>query len=549
MKRNCTFGLVLLLLFSVISVCDDYVFIAHPVHYDIRAELVSAEHRLQVSAVITLKSTIDSPSEIVLGLHNELSASAVFDADGKALEFREEKDEDYSYQIIAYPAGKTLKAGDEFKLRINYGGVVEKMVSNVNMINEEYTELGQALMWYPRDLDYEASEMTFSCDITAPADQVLFMPPALAALKEKREEGGNIRWIFEPTGKKDWTAILVASNKLKTYASTVKGISGEIYYVRSTEEQISHVFNNVISILDTYNKLYGKYDEKPHFSYFLTAREGWSYVRGGTAFMPEGHMVKALKEDGMLSDSMYSYLAHELAHLWWGKAVKPEKEEEHPNTDWFSEGGAEFSSMVAAEEVFGADAARKLRQYWHKFIITRESGPSITKATKKVCEDWNHWRDLTYYKAAFVFYMLREEMGAARFYAMMRDLVAAYNGKSITTSQFFEHASKYYEGFGSFADQWLLSVEIPSVAVEYEVKEVDNRFEVRGMARQDGTLGVFPLALLLRGEEDSKVLTVSSDTTEEPFSLMLDFKPVELVVDPDCTTLLKSTVVEKDKLE
>lgn len=547
MKRLRIFSTALIItISSAFSFAQDIQYNTLPVHYDISADLVPADRRIEASATITLKARDDAPTEIVLGYDAAFSTSAVFDADGAALTFKEQRDSDYSYITIAFPAADALRAGDVFKLRIDYGGVVNKYVRDVNTISEKITELGQALMWYPRDLDYSANDITFSCSITAPKDQILFIPSGLAFLKEKREENNKNRWIFETSGKTDWTCILAASNELKSFTSTSKGISGEIYYVQSSDEQISQVFENITSILDTYIKKFGTYDEKPFFRYFLSPRKGWSYVRGGTTFMPEDNVVGALDEHGILAVRTYAYLAHELSHLWWGNSIRPEREEEHPNSDWLSEGFADFSKVVAVEEFMGADEARDIRKGWNENIINHGTCPSVTKATRKACKDWYHWRDVTYYKAAFVLNMLRDQLGSESFFSMMRSWVVANLGKRVTTSQFLKYVSSFNPDFDRFADQWLLKAEIPKINVNYEIKKNADGFEVVGLVRQESSVLSFPLELRVRGREDSKSFMLSCSREEETFRLPLDFEPIELEVNPDYRVLMKSSVARTD---
>ena len=522
---------------------EDIEYSAVPVHFDIKADLTPAEGRIEVVAKIRMVAREDGISEIVLGFDEALTASDASDGDGTALKFAEHKDKRYSYVTISYP-GETLRSGDTFELNIAYGGVVDKVVSNVNTISAEITELGQALYWYPRELDHSANDYTYSLDITAPEDQTVFVPSHFARLVEKRSEGGKIRWVFESTGNSDWTLILAASNKMKTYSAEKQGISGEIIYFDSSEETISHLFDNIVSILDCYNGHYGMYEQEPFFRYFLSPREGWSYVRGKVPFMPEGHIAGAVEGNGLLRPQTYEYLAHELAHMWWGGTVKPAAEDEHPNSDWLSEGFAEFSSMVATEAFIGAEAARELRQNWLENIVKHNAGPSITKATKEKCEDWQHWRDVTYYKSAFVLSMIRDYLGDANFFEMMRHWFEDNKGSEVTTSQFFEYLSGYGNGTNRYAEQWLLHDDVPEIELSYELTGGDTGCEVIGRVKQKGEIFAFPLQIVLRGGEESETLRLECDRNEIGFRRTLDFEPTTVEVDPDHRVLLRSTVLQ-----
>lgn len=158
-----------------------------PTHYRIQADLDPAKSTLVASATIDMKARVDAPTTVVLGYDAAFSTSAVYDANGTPLTYSEWKDSKFSYIRINIPNNKAVRAGDALTWRIDYSGTVDGYIRDVNTISEEITELGQALMWYPRDLDYESSDITYSYEIAAPSEQQIFVPPALAFLKSKRQ--------------------------------------------------------------------------------------------------------------------------------------------------------------------------------------------------------------------------------------------------------------------------------------------------------------------------------------------------------------------------
>lgn len=290
--------------------------------------------------------------------------------------------------------------------------------------------------------------------------------------------------------------------------------------------------------------MFGAYDERPSFRYLLSPRNGWSYVRGKTVFMPESQITNALDEQGILAMRVYAYLAHELAHLWWGGAVQPAGEEAYPNSEWLSEGFAEFSKMVAVETCFSPDAACQVRRSWAKNTIKHESSPPVVAATQKRCEDWYQWRDLTYYKSALVLSMMRDEMGDEVFFSMMKAWVTDNRGSAVTTTKFLENMAAHFDESDRFAKQWLLGSETPTVSVSYRTEKSPDGFEVSGFVRQEGTVFDFPLEMLVRGDDDSKLIRLRCAERSTLFRSDVDFEPARLEVDPSHRILLRCTAVD-----
>ena len=525
------------LLFYVFITCiffghEKIEFLAIPVHYDIKANLLPSEHAISVYADVTLKAEEDSFSEIILGYDKHFKMLSVFDENKNSLKFEEEEKGGYKYISVSLPFGKSLRKGNKFSLRFHYSGRVNTFVSDVNIISEELTELGQAAIWYPRELNY-ISEFTYSLDITAPGDQTIVTSSQLAPLDRVEIVGDKKRWIFRRGTQRSWTIFFCASNRLKMYSRKEGIIFGRIYYVNANEEQIKVLFENIISIFETYNEFYGSYSDEESFAYFLAPRKGWSYVRGEMVVMPENGLVSSIKA-GILPKNQYKYLAHELGHLWWGKGVRFKAEDEHPNSDWLTEGFAEYSSLLALEKKFGREAVKDYLESFRESIINTPKDIPITKAIKDKCKDWFNWRDLTYYKSAYVLYMLRYVMGDEKFFTMMNTFFNENLGKNITTYDYFRYIEKFGGDLFWFVDEWFLNTGVPQYKLTYSIsKESKDRVIINGEIIQMAKIFKMPLEIdFCGGDNKIKIIRVMVEREKTPFYVVLDFLPEKIDLDP-----------------
>jgi aminopeptidase N len=544
MNVRKTFLMMLLFLIALPCVYgkEKIQYPAVPIHYDIDAQLEPAENKIAVSAELTLKVVRESFSEVILGYEKNFSLSSVRDSDGAKLKFKEKTGKNYNIIRVAFPHGTMLKKDDQFKLTFQYSGKIDKYISNVNIITEKLTELGQAAVWFPRELDY-SSKYSYSYKITAPEDQTIMVSNHHLKLKDKKPVGKNVQWTFSSTGEKSWTLILVASNNLKRFKRTKNNITGSILYVESTEKEIETLFENVISILDTLNEAYGRYSPEQTFSYFLSPREGWSYVRGELVFMPEKQIVGALQPNGVLEKGTYQYLAHEFAHLWWGKAVKAVSEEKHPNADWISEGFAEFSGYLAVEKKMGKEILYETFANINKNFIELQGKLPVSEATRKKFKKWNDWRLLTYYKSAYMVHMLRNLIGDQPFFDQLKIIIRENMGKEVNTTKLLAYfQNKYGSQVDTFIRQFILGSDCPDYRITYSVSGKGKKTRVKGMVTQQTGVFKIPLELKFVAQGKAKTVTVLVDKKQVPFTVELGFEPQDVAVDPEYKVIKKVDV-------
>ena len=223
------------------------------------------------------------------------------------------------------------------------------------------------------------------------------------------------------------------------------------------------------------------------------------------------------------------FLAHELAHQWFGQAVGWKNYHEQ----WLSEGFAQYLAALFAKERRGEAAFRDvLRQFRRWAIDDSDQGPVYLgyrlghiKSESKV------FRALVYNKGAAVLHMLRRLVGDDAFFNGLRQFYADNRFKKAGTDdlrQAMEAASK--RDLNRFFERWIYDNAIPRLRFSSAVEgpELVVRFE------QTGEVFDIPVTVGVTyadGKTAEFVVPVTEATAEARFTLTGTMRSVEPNVD------------------
>jgi peptidase M1-like protein len=162
------------------------------------------------------------------------------------------------------------------------------------------------------------------------------------------------------------------------------------------------------------------------------------------------------------------FLAHEVAHQWWGQAVGWKNYHEQ----WISEGFAQYFAALYARQERGADAFTAVMRQMRRWAMTHsDQGPvSLGYRLGHIKGDSRVFRAIIYNKAAVVLDMLRRLVGDASFFRGLRRFYLESRFKKVGT----DDARKAFEAesgeeLDRFFDGWIMSADLPSVRVDRQV--------------------------------------------------------------------------------
>ena len=166
------------------------------------------------------------------------------------------------------------------------------------------------------------------------------------------------------------------------------------------------------------------------------------------------------------------FLAHEVAHQWWGQAVGWRNYHEQ----WISEGFAQYFAALYAQHQKGDETfIGMLRQLRKWGIDSSDQGPvSLGYRLGHIRGESRVFRALVYNKSAAVLHMLRRLSGDEAFFRGLRRFYRDSRFRKVGTED-FRLAMERETGLSleRFFQQWIYGSAIPRVKVGYRVEGSD----------------------------------------------------------------------------
>jgi hypothetical protein len=172
------------------------------------------------------------------------------------------------------------------------------------------------------------------------------------------------------------------------------------------------------------------------------------------------------------------FLAHELAHQWWGQAVGWKNYHEQ----WLSEGFAQYFAALYAQKTRGERTfVDMLRQFRRWSLEDSDQGPvhlgyrlGVVKGNVRV------FRALVYNKGAAVLHMLRRLLGDDVFFSGLKRFYADRRYQKAGTED-LERALEAESGrvLDRFFERWIYGTDVPSIRYSTTIGNgaVNVRFE------------------------------------------------------------------------
>ena len=131
-----------------------------------------------------------------------------------------------------------------------------------------------------------------------------------------------------------------------------------------------------------------------------------------------------------MGDYGFGTMAHEIAHDWWGGTVAEKWLSPGTGGEWIVEGLAEFSSVVAAEAEYGAQAL--VRRRGEEFFDPDRHGVVAQMSVLDNAIAESTARDTIYRKGAYVAMMLRHQLGDDAYFSGLRQFLERFKFQQAT---------------------------------------------------------------------------------------------------------------------
>ena len=230
------------------------------------------------------------------------------------------------------------------------------------------------------------------------------------------------------------------------------------------------------------------------------------------------------------------FLAHELAHQWWGQAVGWKNYHEQ----WLSEGLSQYFAALYAQREGGADLFADVMEEMQDWAMRHsEEGPVyLGYRLGHIENEPTVYRALVYNKAAMVLHMLRRLIGDEKFFAGLSRFYEAWRFKKAGTND-LQHAfeAETQTSLERFFRRWIHQADLPRLKFSHHVErntsesEATTTMSVRLRFEQEGDVFDIPVTVSLNyrsGESKDVIVQVTEAVTEVRVPLAGELRKVEV---------------------
>lgn len=202
------------------------------------------------------------------------------------------------------------------------------------------------------------------------------------------------------------------------------------------------------------------------------------------------------------------FLAHEIAHQWWGQAVGGKNYHEQ----WLSEGFAQYFAALYAERDRGPDQFASVVRQMRRWGVDMSAQGAVYLGYRlgHIKGEGRVFRALVYNKGAMVLHMLRRLVGDEAFFRGLRDFYVTWRFKKAGTGD-FRAAMEKAAGVSleRFFERWIFGSAIPVVDVTWQADRSASRVAIRLEQRQDDVFDVAVTVTLSYADGTSEDLLVA----------------------------------------
>ena len=227
------------------------------------------------------------------------------------------------------------------------------------------------------------------------------------------------------------------------------------------------------------------------------------------------------------------FLAHEIAHQWWGQAVGGQNYHEQ----WLSEGFAQYFAALYAERRHGDQLFGSVLRHMRRWALdSSDEGPIyLGYRVGHLRGDSRVFRAIVYNKSALVLHMLRQLVGDDAFFRGVRRFYTESRFRKAGTDALrLAMEAESGRSLQRFFEQWIYGSKIPKLAVTSRVEPAGSSGATPTLAVRITQLGeVFDIPITFLVQYQGKkpvpvVVKVTDRDTEARIPLEGPAKNVEL---------------------
>lgn len=419
--------------------------------------------------------------------------------------------------------GDNVAKGTPVTLRFKYSGVLDTpaggplLSKRLASVGENDGYLMYAARWFPFH-DYAADMATSDISITLPAGLTLvgYSDAPVSAT------GGKSRFVQTAPG-------LIGNFAYGRFTAKSLRFGDQelqIFAKPGSDTKVASYGETIGKALTDYTKRFGPADYGKKMLVVQIDDESLDF------YSSKGMLFIATRPFEEARDVTFARIQREAAYQWWGLTVGLKSFDEA----WLSQGLAEYSAFSLREsEADGAKLDGMRRELLEK-SLTFEQQASLIRAPGNLDDQSAAYQYIMYGKGAFVFKLLRETLGAAKFDQLLRNYLQQYRGKNASIDDFEKLATQVAgQPMRYFFARWVEGTGVPEFTSDYLIiRTREGKFVTRGTVKQNYDNLRLPVDVMLRSEGDQGMQTTKLDMEESSvdFSIESTGKPINVVIDP-----------------
>lgn len=420
--------------------------------------------------------------------------------------------------------GDIVVKGTPVVLRFTYNGILDGpaggplLTKRLAFIGDDQGYLMYAARWFPFH-DYAADAATADISLSIPAGfQIVGYSDNPVS-----STGGKYRFVQSTPalpgnfayGKYTPRTMRIGDQELQFYAKP------------GSDAVISSYGETLGKALDYYTKRFGASDSGNRLSVIQIDDESLDfYSSRGMLFIAQRPFEEA-------RDVTTDRLEREAAYQWWGLTVGLKSFDDA----WLSQGLAEYSAFSLRETMLDGAKLDAIRRELLEKSLTFEQTSSLLRAPANLDDQSVGYQYIMYAKGAFVFKLLRDTLGAAKFDQLLKTYLQEFRSRSASIDDFEKLTSRIAgQNMRYFFARWVESTGVPEFSSDYLIiRTRGGKFVARGTVKQNYDNLRLPVDVQLRSEGDQGLKTVTLDMQDASadFNIESTGKPLAVVIDPN----------------
>ncbi len=517
--------------------------------YNVEVAYSPSQTYLTGRAKIRVIPEIDGFSSIKFRFNSNLQILRITDKAGRELFFTQDKLRNLLYvHFMTSP-----RKGDPVSLEVTYRGKISPPVPSTDIIGQTTAEYNKIILtprfetffftqnahWYPAppNEDY----FTFRLEIVVPPG---YDCVATGQLVEKRrwermnglaeiEKAGSDIMIFESQQPVKYMSFIVGRfGRQKESAGSIPiqtFISNEVMSVSQS------LVERTRNILEYYSDMFGPY---PYKKLGIVLRT-WPTTGGHSppSFIVlnqiywGGEMTLPMRRDTPVNLFNWEdyFLAHEIAHQWWGQGVSFATYRDQ----WLSEGLAQFASASYLIHKNGERARADVLKKFSRWTEKKTAKGPINLGARLSYYDYEAYQAIVYNKSALALIMLRDLVGEETFLRGLRKFFETFKFQAARTANFIGiMESVSGRNLRGFFDGWFYSYELPHVRTAVTSEKTEEGYLLKIRLTQLQNQFEFPLWIeWTSGGETKRHMVVVTESLQD-FVFPVPGKPERVRINP-----------------